>query len=592
MRSLKLFVAAALLGGFFITSAWAQDTKISDLPTEPSIGGAELTVCVDGGVTRSCSMSAIKTFVGATGVGLANDITQAPYNATCNGVADDSNAFELAVDTGGHFFVPPGSRCLLSSTANHVWNKEVVFYGLEGAQSDTHIAIDSANNFLLQAGASAGIYNLTLKDGADFLWIDGTLTGTVGYIECVGNIWDNTNGWCAGWGQLDEDAGAKIDRIYAHGNTVTSSVASRGFRILGGEVRDVTITNNFITGGEQGIKIGFVGNADARIETDQRERILISGNTITDIDGNGSTTTTHCINVHGRYAIITNNICKNVFNVASPADTECIYSKTQRTNISNNTLINCGKNEGAIVWKGTDADPETCATGSCSRYNLIANNIIFNEKFDIGNDYNCINAQGSEVSIIGNQLNGCTDKAIKLTTEGDNVLVANNSIMNFAGGTQPMISVRKEGDNLQIIGNMFYLYVDAEVTATNLIQIKLDDTWTSNAIAIRSNQFFVPDITEGDTIVGILITGPATGAAILNDLDIADNWFEPDMDTCIKITNELTINRLTINGNSMRCADPYSEEVSATTIVNGCEQSHNRGWNVADGDSCVAHALP
>ncbi len=578
---LKHLAVAALLTSFFVAPTWAQDSKVSDLPNDSSLSGAELFLSAQGGVSSNISLSQIDGFVGAGGQSIVNDITEAPYNATCDGVADDSIAFEDAVDDGGHFFVPPGSRCTLKSTANHVWDTVTVFYGLEGAQRDTHIDIDGADNFLLQAGASVGLYNLTFKNGDTLIRIDSTLTGVVDYIECVNNIWDNVNTWCASWGQLDEDPGAKIDRILAHHNVVVASVGSRGFALLGGEIRDVNIHHNDVTGGERGIKIGFVGNSDARIETDQRERIVISNNNIKDIDGNGTVSNTHCINVHGRYAIITGNICKNMFDATSPTDTHCIYSKSQRTDISNNILINCGESEGGIIWKGTDTDPPTCTIGSCSRYNLIANNIIFNDRFDIGNDYNCIHAQGSEVSIIGNQLNGCTDKAIKVTTEGDNVLIANNSIMNFAGGTGPMISLRKEGDNMQIIGNMFYLYVDAEVTTTNLIQLQLEDTWTSNAWAIRDNQFFVPDITEGDDIIGIFIKGPATGSATLNDLDITNNFFHADMDHCIKITNNITVDRLSIHGNSMRCDDPY-EEAGASTVTN-CEVYGNRGWKINDG---------
>ena len=188
----------------------------------------------------------VGSYVLLSQLAINNDITRAPYNATCNGVADDSDAFELAVDNGVLAFVPPGSHCTLSSTANHVWNKAAGFYGLVGNQRDTHIDIDFADNFLLQAGASVGLYNLTFKDGDDFIKIDGTLTGVVGYIECVNNIWDNTNTWCINWGQTDEDAGAKIDRIVAHHNVVIASVGSRGFNVNGGELRDVNIHHNVI----------------------------------------------------------------------------------------------------------------------------------------------------------------------------------------------------------------------------------------------------------------------------------------------------------------------------------------------------------
>ena len=578
MRTLKALVWAVLVFGVLLApSLNAQTpTKISDLPVDGAISGAELTVCVDGGVTRSCTLSAVKTFVGATGIGLANDITASPYNATCNGVADDSAAFESAVGDGGVFFVPPGSRCLLKTTTNHAWTTDTTFYGLEGAERDTHIDLDneSGDSFRLTAG-DVTLRNLTIKNGFDFINAN-TLAATIGRIECINTIWDDMNTACVRFSTGNENAAAKIDKYVFKESVIENAPdASEGLFIHGGELRDVLITENYITGGKRGMRVGFVANDDTYPdEVDQRERFIITNNHIKDIAGFTTTSgvTVACIKVNGTFILIQGNICDSITDVGDPDDTECIYTKAHHIIISNNVMIECGATQGALSIKGTSGVVETCTVGTCAKAAIITGNSILYTGTD--GTYNCVFIQNTNVIIHDNIFEGCDNNGVKVSNSGayNNISIKFNQFYDQQG--EDTIDIQGAHDNIEVVGNTLWSYNDSELATLNFLRIDTAGGQTMRWILIAQNRI-IPNLgTAGDTIRGIRFTNSGT----IEALEIKDNLFHEDIDQAIRFEETGTINRMVISGNDFTGVGDEFEDTGTQTI-NNCFIDTNRDLN-------------
>ncbi len=562
----SVFFAFSLLIG---SSASAQTVGIGDLPVDSSIGGGELTYCTEVGVaSRSCTLAAIKSYVGATGVGLPNDITAAPYNATCNGSADDSTAFELAVDTGGIFYIPPGSRCVLSSTSSHAWGTSTFFYGLAGAEEDTHIDIGAGLNFVLTGGAF-GLANLTIKDGGHFISTFG-LNASVSQVRCVNVIWDNVESLCIRSTGFSENANAVINRVYIVDNKyINPGSDDRGLALREPDMFDVQILNNYMSGGNFGMRIGEIQNTDALPENDQRRRYVISGNIIENIEGGGETSqTVGCFAVFGINVVIANNVCENITDSTSADDTECIYSKARNMIVTGNTLMNCGNEFGGmrLISAGSGHPTTGCTVGSCGNRSIVSNNIIVLTDTPSGN-YRCLLTEMFNVIISNNIFSGCTYRGIEtqFLADATDMIITGNIFENMRSIIG--VSIVGDYDNVIISDNIFASYVGADVTEYTAIEIETEATDTITNVQIIGNLFSFTD--QGDTTTGIHIDDDN----VITDIMILNNMFG-DQDVGIRIDGSGTLNNLTIGGNNFaKAGDEYL--ASGVTFTN-CIQYNNR----------------
>lgn len=506
---------------------------------------------------------------------VAQDITKAPYNAKCNGSADDSPAFEKAVRDGGTFFIPPGSRCMLKSTSDHAWSSSTVFYGLAGARDDTHIDIGSGNTFSLRSGARVGIYNLRIKNGGNFLVANDSLSGTVHKINCVNNFWDNVNTWCLRWGDNSEKANAKIGRMHVENNTAFMPDGGEGLFAFGGQYENIRIVNNFQSGGRRGIRLGFVANDDPGGEIHERTNFLISGNIVRDIDGRNTSSgvTVSCIDAMGRNVIISNNICEDIYD-NHEANTECIYSKSQHVVISGNTLNNCGANQGGILLKGAQGggSVENCSSGACARQSIVSNNTIRNTDTTL-NNYNCVWVQSTNAIIEGNHFDGCTNAAVNVSNSGTyrNIVVRNNQVHNHAGPVAFYVQGNKE--NIVIEGNTVHGFNRSATSSMQGVDIYVRDGADMNGIRIANNRFFFGEQSNTATTG---VTVDVLGSGVLEDIEVVGNYFDR-MDTCIDVHNNNTLRYMTVMTNQMHhCNTPYKR--TGGSVSNGMT-SNNRGWS-------------
>lgn len=535
--------------------------------------------------------------IGASSALVNNDITAAPYNATCNGIADDSNAFEDAVDDGGVFFLPPGSDCVLGSTSNYAWNTVTIFYGLHGAAEDTQIDLDSTAGtmFDLNGGASVGLYNIKFYNGDDSNFINANgLNGTVAKVICAWTIWEDTNTVCVRWSE-DSDAGddGRIDQYWFLYNQVdnTGTASAENLFIHGGELRDVQVVGNKIVGGKRGIRMGFIEDDDPTARMLDRQRMVFANNTVYDIDGQsaGGGVTVNCIKAMGKYIVIDGNVCQDVHDTGSPADTECIYTKAQFNVISNNVLTDCGDDEAVIASKGSTSNITSCTQGACAVETLIVGNVI-EQTDETNDDIRCIHVQSNNAHIIGNSITGCSLGGINVVASGPyrNTKISENRFYRSLGrsgggdeGAVIRIQVNSNQYNCVINDNVVAEYLGADDDAWNFIRFEIGSGETVDRCVIKGN--ILPYTDQGDALTGIKIENAGT----FNDLHVLDNVFG-DMDIGIEITLSGTMNDPTYMGNTFHnTTDSYTENGGQT--VNGCFENYNRGWDVGGAptsDSC------
>ncbi|MEM7173038.1 MAG: hypothetical protein AAF530_22945, partial [Pseudomonadota bacterium] len=517
--------------------------------------------------------NALKASVGSPAV---YDITEAPYNAACNGSADDSAAFEKAVDDGGRFYLPPGSRCVLKSTSLHPWKKNVTFFGAEDARENTHIDISSGGNFELQNGASVGLYNLSFKNGGDFIVANGSLAGAVPEFVCQNNVWENVKTWCLRWSDNSENANGKITRLRVSGNQASLGADGEGLYAFGGMYEDVQIINNFQRGGKRGVQLGFSADSDTAGEVNERRSFLISGNVISDIDGNNTSggVVVSCIYASGRNITISENVCSNIYD-QNEANTGCIYTKAQHVAIRSNSLSDCGARDGAIVVAGYDEDVaiESCTQGHCARQSVIANNSVRNTDFGLKN-YSCVWVQSQNAIVSGNQLDGCTDAAVEVAQGGThhNVIITGNQVHNHAGDAAFLVHGNKQ--NIVIAENTVYRFNSAETNMMLGVDLYVEDGEQARAIKIADNRFYFPKV-NGTTTVGVNVE--TVGSGSIEDLEVTGNFFEK-MDSCIVVDSGSDIKAMTVGMNQMhRCTKEYSL-LGGGRVVDGFAYD-NRGWS-------------
>lgn len=507
--------------------------------------------------------------------GISKNITQAPYNAKCDGSADDSPAFEKAVSDGGAFFIPPGSRCVLKSTSNHAWSSNTVFYGLEGARDDTHIDIGAGDNFSLRNGAQVGLYNLRIKNGGNFIVANDGLTGLVHSVFCINNYWENVNTWCLRWADNTENANGKIKLMLVERNTAFMPSTGEGFYAWGGQYEDIRVINNFQSGGRRGIRLGHVADNDPANEVNERVKFLVNGNIVRDVDGQNTTsdTTVSCIDVMGRNIVVTNNTCANVYD-SNEANTECIYAKAQHVSIIGNTLNNCGANRGGIALVGAEGNDaiENCSTGACARQGIVANNTIRNTDSTLAN-YNCVWIESTNAIVESNQFDGCTNAAVNVSSSGTyrHITIRNNQVHNHAGPAAFYVEGDKE--NIVIEGNTVYGFDGAATSTFQGVELNIENGEDMSGVRIAKNRFYFNDAT-GVSTVGINVDVQGSGSLV--NFEVYGNYFA-EMDTCVDITNNNTVNNMTMMTNQMHhCTTPYSRSGSA--IANGMT-ANNRGWS-------------
>lgn len=140
--------------------------------------GTELVPLVQGGVTKKAA-SSLFTNSSSPYSGGAVNITQPPYNASCNGSTDDSAAIALAIASGHPVYIPPSSA---GCVANNITVPS--YTSLLGANGPSYNIPGTRSRLIAKTGATK-ILNVNgatgvLLQGFD---VDGNNGGSVNCIS-------------------------------------------------------------------------------------------------------------------------------------------------------------------------------------------------------------------------------------------------------------------------------------------------------------------------------------------------------------------------------------------------------------------------
>lgn len=361
------------------------------------------------GGERSLTLAELKK----TGVQVLN---AKQYGLRGDGITDDTTQFLLfcsgAASSNLVAYFPPGTY-LLNSLPTY------------GYQISSNFRVLGENATLKGDSTSGHDEPFTLISGADFtcegitfdtfyipIWAESTFNGKLKVAGCK-----FTN--CEIGIASSTATPSKISII----NNEFTGYLHKGVAWLGISNAHVLVSDNLLYDAsgsniQSAIQIGDNGDLVSK-------SIIIEKNKIRN---HIRTTTGTVIGIvsYGYMARIEQNTLENVqANAGSNGDSEAgIYSKTHVGSISNNTLINAGRGNGCIVWKG----------GFISS-NISNNNIIMSDS--TYNDFIGIRAYCANCSITNNILNGSgssVDSGILLgDSNGDrkspkNITINNNII--------------------------------------------------------------------------------------------------------------------------------------------------------------------
>lgn len=294
------------------------------------------------------------------------------------------------------------------------------------------------------------------------------------------------------------------------------------------------------------------------------------GNRIVDLQGrSGSSVTGFGINLSScREVLISGNYLRDIA-LGDRVDLEPIYSKSPRSTICNNIIIDGGENQTAIAAKGDDAAAVPSAAVS-EAVHIFGNTII---GVTDGAILNGIWVQGSNVYVHDNIIKGLIgNSAIRTqsTTPATNLRIENNEIDHASPAGAHGIRVDTSVNNLQIRGNRIRATAGTTGTFRSILaQVASGETIDNAVIA---DNVIIKDGYSG-TQIGIEIDKDA-GATVTAPQILRNHG--DGLDTFISLVDQALDGSVRVMGNT---------EVGVTTDVSNAststvEEAFN-SWDIA-----------
>ena len=343
-------------------------------------------------------LGAVQTNVQAK---LRETVSVKDFGAVGDGIANDTDAIQAAIDSGaGAIFYPTGTY-LVSANINLVSNQTHYAYNdavLDGGASKTY-------EFYIPVGGTEIVF-----DGLEFTRFDRTISHTAdvgqtpaSYITIRNCYFHNCNqGIYLPW---------FVNHVWIQNN----------------RFKDITFA-----GSTSAIQIGKQESGRFADIFSQGPYYISENNIDTVTNTTSVASDTHGIIVRGYSAFIVNNNIKNItFGASSGTGCEGIYVVTWYSKILGNTLYNAGNREASIVLKG-GSDDGVIPTGSFGFSNIISNNTLYYDNA-LNDDASAIYNQCDYTLISNNIISGFGDSAIKSTSNGNNNEIIGNYIQKFTG---------------------------------------------------------------------------------------------------------------------------------------------------------------
>lgn len=230
--------------------------------------------------------------------------------------------------------------------------------------------------------------------------------------------------------------------------------------------------------------------------------------------GSGSSNNFHGVIVRGAHDVVVTNCRISNLETADNDDCEGIYTKSVRTVVSNNTLIDAGHHDAAIVAKGNPRAGD--GTGPNGYRNTIVNNqISFTSAYTDGKlqDTRGIRTLQDDILVAGNTIEGATGDAIVCGLHGlhtNNVGVHHNTILGHRQAAASDCGIRMSAGNYCSIESNKIFVTPQTGIAGRCIRLQPTDAVARKSWSVRNN---VCQVTGGGTASrGIL-------ASINSDID-------------------------------------------------------------------------
>ena len=521
-------------------SAGGNSAIVLGYDTAGDGGGGPIRYWVDGQPAGTYTDNGGSIIVPTGGDGSAAWLWPTDYISTFNewgakgdGVSNDSAYFINALADELPVTGNDGDTYLLTSWTEQVLSRVKIF-------GNFTIKGDSTASFL-RLGADIQLEGVTFDSFTYIIRHDSTVVTPVQITRLrIENCYFNNIERCVFLRATEDAASYEGANITINNNVVDT--CGLGFLIGLPVFRYDIVGNKFTTIGaaltpSNGevvcIEVGQDTQLDEQVSQDQGIGYIANnyGDTISNTDATGET---NFIQAFGSTVIITGNRGSNM-TAASTNNTEGLYAKGKYCVISDNSLINCGDNEGAIKLKGV-ADISVY-TPPASRIQTIDNYIENNTvKFTGASSSNRIGIATTvgRVRVNNNTVTGANSRGILIgenTLDGvaNKTMVSNNTIEDltseYDGTTYAILT--NAGDDVLIKNNIIKLNGTSTGSLYG-IRILTNDFVAGSANIVTENiiESLASEDTAGDAgnIRGIWIDQNNNFA--INDVSIYNNKFK------------------------------------------------------------------
>ncbi len=548
-------------GGWAITGPIAvltNDTAVVHDVTLPAEASVEIkdsaTLNVSSGKTLTVNgplqAAEYKVFVGSGSV-VARKVSLRWFGATGNGTADDSTAFDDAVDAvsgtaGGEIVVSPGTyKITFAETFTPASTTPITITGAgEELSVIDGTGTATGHDCLLKIAGKATFSDLTIKNYKKEAIL---INGAIDRLRVFRVNFDNV----AIDGSYDDDStryaaignrkllSADIDDVQVSHCTFSNSYG--GINLHATAVRNLDVSRNtFRSLSGWAVRAG----RDYTYDVEDRARFLIHDNLVDEVK-NSSEDEIHAFFLFAEYVSVQGNTIKDIQGVRTGVKrhgSEGIYVKSRYSDISGNVLLNAGYSEAAILLKGGQRN-ESRIPGYATK--VQGNTIIFDSSADRTVRMTGIQINADDALVSDNYIEGANFVGIRAPDTAPGVTIKDNMIVDMACAVASVspIGIYSNGSDAVIEGNVIRRISHTGNYKPFGILTTVPVATTSSQMVIRNN--IIDDLSYGSTgggrAINILINsekGKPDG--VLKSVVITGNTMQ-DVDIGVHFDAEQTL---------------------------------------------------
>jgi parallel beta-helix repeat protein len=473
----RIWIWLLVFVGFFGSGASAANSTVAGLPAASALTRSDLFYCVKGGANAKYTANESQLF--------SEVVTPLAYGAVGNGTADDTTAFQNAVNSGKPVYVPAGYNFLIRRITppsnTHIYGPGTVtsYSNKIGGVFYLAGATRNYNNFTIDGVNYVGYENVPLVYAFASSPTPGTLMTSAstapGGLRSVSNTltFALVPSWVVpGMAIYDATTPAALNPatnpipivVSTTNTTVTMSTPVRGTVNSGDTIRFSYIIN--------GVTVKNTTTANGHVFWATN-----NGSSAAGLFGYGSTAN----------VVVKNNVAVGAANqpgLSYGATGAIQLYYVSYFDVDGNTIRNYGH---GVTWWGGDSDPSRAGNVGLPRgtaHGTITNNTVTNTGY--GGIWGSL---GDDITVSGNSVTSSGDTAID-NEGGTNIVFANNrvrysSVSPGGGGISSFFYVT----NFTVVGNIVH-------TTNGALPFAIHNSYGSGnpgPITVTGNQFISMD---------------------------------------------------------------------------------------------------